>query len=209
MAKEKESSRRSNTKAPRKNEAAAASKGLRSNGRRQKGNTTAAVKYAAAIVIIVVIIAAAIFASPYILNGQSGSNASFNSFRNNFNSAPRVNIVVAAYNGTVLSGTISCATAIIENIVGSKSLHRNASTIDLSIINQTGCILSHGIGQLNGSNYTVTSLQDCLNLTGTEPALYINYSTKNTTIIRPDYMYVSGDGVFLRECGVASSLTQG
>ena len=140
LAREKESSRRSDKKAPGKNEADAASKvhgSLRSNGRKKKrdGNAAAVVKYAAAIIIIVAIIAAAIFTAPYILNGQSGQNAPFNSFRNNFNSAPRVDIVVAAYNGTVLSGTIGCATAIIENIVGSKSMHRNASTIDLSIIN--------------------------------------------------------------------------
>ena len=101
---------------------------------------------------------------------------------------------------------------MLQNPMEPSLRHRmawNACTIDLSIINQTGCILSHGIGQLNGSNYTITSLQNCLNITGTEPTLYINYSVKNTTVIRPDYMYVSGNGVFLRECGVASSLTQG
>ncbi len=162
-------------------------------------------KYIAGIVLVVVIIVVAIFASGLLTTMQPDNN--FNAFRQNFNSAPRVDIFVAAYNGTVLSGTISCATAVIEQIVASRTNHRNATTIDLNIINQTSCIRSRGLGG-NSSNYTTTSLQNCLNSSSTEPTIYINYSTStNTTIIRPEYLYISGTDLFLRECGVASQIS--
>ncbi len=161
-------------------------------------------KYVAAIVVVVAIIGAAIFAG---LLSIPSSQSNFTTFRNNFNSAPRVAITVAAYNSTILSGTIGCATAIIEEVVASKTEHRNSSTIDLNIINQSSCITTRGLGGTNSSNYTTTSLQDCLNISRTEPTIYINYSTANRTIISPEYMYVSGNMLFLRECGVASQIS--
>ena len=151
------------------------------------------------------IVIAAIFAS-FELNAFKGGNASFDTFKSNFNSAKRVDIVVAAYNGTILSSTVGCATAVIEQIVGSKTNHRNSTTIDLNIVNQTSCIRKEGLG-LNTSNYTIVALQDCLNMTKTEPTIYINYSLANTTVIKPNYLYVSGDQLFLRECGISSEIS--
>jgi len=112
-----------------------------------------------------------------------------------------------AYNGTVESGTVGCATAIIEQIIANRTYHRNSSTIDFNIIaNQTSCIRTVGPGGKT-SNTFVTSLQYCLNTTSTEPTIYINYSATNITIIRPDYLYMSGDLLFLRECGVAEQIS--
>ena len=159
-------------------------------------------KYAAAIIIIIAIIGFAIVA------GSFGNNqtTNFNTFRNNFNSAPRVEIFITAYNGTVLSGTAGCATAIIEEIVASKTNHRNSTTIDFNIINQTSCVRESGLG--TRANYTNSTLQDCLNYINNYPTIYINYSsTANTTIIRPKYLYISGSSLFLRECGVASEIS--
>jgi hypothetical protein len=168
----------------------------------QKGG---AAKYVIAILIIVVIIGFALFAG-VLLNPKSQNNSSFNTFKENYDSAARVNIFVAGYNGTILSSTIGCATAIIEQTVASKTNHRNSSTIDLNIINQTSCIRSSGLGVI-GANYITTSLQNCLNTSSTEPSIYINYSKQNTTIIRPDYLYVSGDALFLSECGLAPEIS--
>ncbi len=162
-------------------------------------------KYIIAIIIIVVIIGVALFAGS-LLSTKPNSSSSFETFKENYDSAARVNIFVAAYNGTVLSSTIGCATAIIEQTVGSKTDHRNASTIDLNIINQTSCIRSTGLGVI-GANYINTTLQNCLNTSSTEPSIYINYSLQNTTLIRPDYLYVSGDALFLSECGLAPELS--
>lgn len=159
-------------------------------------------KYIVGIIIIVAIIGVAIYANYYIIGNQSNK---FYIFQSNFNSAPRVAIFVTAYNGTVLSGTIGCATAIIEQVVASKTNHRDPSTIDLNIINQTSCISSTG---LNGkTNYTTTSVQNCLNISRTEPTIYINYSQANTTIISPDYLYISGTSTYLQMCGVASEIS--
>lgn len=160
-------------------------------------------KYVAAIIIIVAIIGVAIFANYYVIGNQTATP--FTSFKNNFDSAPRVVIMVAGYNGTVLSSTISCATSVIEQIVASKTNHRDPSTIDLSIINQTSCVLSTGLE--GKTNYTTTSLQNCINYTKTEPTIFINYTTKNTTLIHPDYLYISGDSLYLSECGVASQIS--
>lgn len=183
---------------------ASSTTGKKSNTRK-RGSKPAA--YIAAIVIIILIIAVAIFAAGLLNTGSNNSSsASFDAFMKNYNSAPRVNIFVTSYNGTVLSGTVSCATAIIEKLVASRTNHREASTIDLNIINETTCIRSTGLGN-STANYTTTTLQNCLNTSSTEPSIYINYSTNNVTIIKPDYLYISGDSLFLRECGLASEIS--
>jgi len=163
-------------------------------------------KYLVAIVIIVAIIGAAIFAGSFIGQNQGGN---FDAFKSNFNSAPRVAITVTAYNGTVLSGTVGCATAIILQMASSQSMHRNTSTIDFSIINQSSCLEARGLpGNGPNPNYTTTSVQNCINLTMSEPAIYINYSANtNTTIIKPKLLYISGTSTFLRRCGVAAEIS--
>jgi|GEM_PF-1369674 hypothetical protein len=171
-------------------------------GKPQPKAGRAAGKYVIAIVIVVAIIGAAIFAGSYMT--QNGND--FNTFKSNFNSAPRVAIFVTAYNGTVLSSTVGCATAIIEEVASSRTYHRNTSTIDFDILNQTSCIKSSGLSG-KPSNYTITTLQNCLNTTKSEPTIYINYSSSNMTIIRPDYLYISGSDMFLRECGIASEIS--
>jgi hypothetical protein len=162
------------------------------------------VKYAVAVAIIVVIIGVAIFAGSILSQGQSSS---FGVFRSNFNSAPRVAIFVTAYNGTIFTGTLGCATSVIQEIVASRTNHRNSSTIDFNVLNQSTCTRSKGLST-QGTNYTTTSVQNCLNISGTEPTLFINYSTSaNTTIIKPDYLYIAGDAQFLRQCGIADQIS--
>lgn len=164
-------------------------------------------KYLVAIIIVVAIIGAAIFAGSFINQNQGGS---FNTFKSNFNAAPRVAITVTAYNGTVLSGTVGCATAIIIQIASSQQNHRNISTIDFNeIANQTSCIMVRGFsGNGPNPNFTITSVQNCINITNAEPSIYINYSSSsNTTIIKPRLLYIAGTSTFLRQCGVASEIS--
>ncbi|HUC38809.1 MAG TPA: hypothetical protein VL944_01635 [Candidatus Acidoferrum sp.] len=154
-----------------------------------------------AIVIIVVIVAGAVV---YGLNATQPTSIS--TFKNNFNSASRVSIYITAYNGTALSYSIGCATSIIESIVGNGQNHRNASTIDLFIANQTTCVYQSGIGSVV-TNYTFGSIENCTNTARSEPSIFINYSSTNRTTITPRTLYVSGDGQFLSLCGVASEIT--
>ena len=201
---------------PRKENSKASSKGAR-DGQKPKAKDSGATgsagkrepfhaKYLVAIVIIIAIIGAAIFAGMSITQNQGGS---FETFKSNFNSAPRVAITVTAYNGTVLSGTVGCATAVILQIASSQNTHRNTSTIDFSIINQSSCLEAKGLlGNGPHPNYTTTSVQNCVNLTMSEPAIYINYSaTGNTTMIKPRLLYIAGTSTFLSQCGVASEIS--
>ena len=179
--------------------------------RQQKQNRLEnAVKYIVAIAVIVVLIGVAIFTSVLLNPGNNKSmNGSFLQFRHNFDTAPRVNLFVTAYNGTVLSSTEACATSVIEQVVSNRTYHRNSSTIDFNlVVNSTSCIRVAGLpGGASKPNYTTTSLQNCLNTTKAEPTLYINYSITNRTEISPEYMYVSGDALFLSECGIASQIS--
>ena len=108
---------------------------------------------AAALAFIAIVVA-----SYFIVSGlysNSNPTGSFSTFRSNFYYAPRVAIYATAYNGTVMSGTVGCATAIIENIVASTQAHRNSSTIDFFIINQTKCTYVSGLGKSNGTETTL------------------------------------------------------
>ena len=164
-------------------------------------------KIAVAIVIVVAVLGAAAFAIYMYLTPLSAQQtASFGTFEANFNSANRVAIFATAYNGSQLSSTVGCATAVIVQIVSSQAHHRDPGTIDYYVVNQTSCVYSgKGLGQPT-SNYTTTSLQNCLNVTRTEPTIFINYTQINTTIIRPDYLYTSGNAAYLAQCGIANQL---
>lgn len=161
-------------------------------------------KYAAVIgtIAIILIIAGA------LVYGLSGSNpTSFSTFRSNYNSASRVAIYASAgTNGTGISSTIGCATALVESLIASPSSHRNASTIDFFIMNQTACVYENGVGGTVG-NYTYNSPGNCINTSRSEPSIFINYSAVNSTVIKPTALYISGDAQFLSLCGVASEIT--
>lgn len=137
----------------------------------------------------------------------SGANASFSTFRSNFQAAPRVAIFSTAYTGTGISSTVGCATSIIENVVGSQTSHRNATTIDFYIVNATSCtFLKSGLGS-RSNNYTTVPLANCTANISKEPTIYLNYTSgTSTTLIKPDYIYIAGNQTFLAECGIAEEL---
>ncbi len=130
----------------------------------------------------------------------------FYSFANSFHSAPKVAIYAIAYNGTALTSTVGCASAIIENIISSKQYHRNASSIEFFVINQTACFSpAHGLG--SGSNATQLPLSECINQSRSVPSIFINYSIENKTIINLKSIYIWGNVQFLKECGIAEALS--
>ncbi len=157
----------------------------------------------AGIFIIIIVFA---LAGGLVYGLNSGRPASFSTFQGNFNSAPRVAILVTANNGTQLAATVGCATALIQQIVASRTSHRNASTIDYYVMNATSCVFSPtGIG---GSlqNYSYTTPKACVNVTTREPSIFINYTTTNETIINARSLVVEGDYRFLSQCAVASEI---
>ncbi len=136
---------------------------------------------------------------------HSGKTSDFNTFKSNFNTAPRVAIYATAYNGTAVSATIECASSIIEEITGNPQVHRNSSTIDFFAINQTTCVFENGIGGVV-KNYTYNSISNCIATSKAEPSIFLNYSSVNNTVITPSTLYISGDAGFLAMCGIASEL---
>ena len=157
----------------------------------------------AGIFIIIIMFA---IAGGLVYGLNRGAPASFSTFQSNFNSAPRVAIFVTANNGTQLAATVGCATSVIQQIVASKTTHRNASTIDFYVMNATSCVYSPtGIGgQLQ--NYTYSTPGRCINVSTKEPSLFINYTDANTTIIKSTSLVIEGNYRFLLQCAVASEM---
>ena len=153
----------------------------------------------AIVAIIAIIVALTI---TILIKGQS---TPFNTFKSNFNSAKRVAIYTTAYNGSQLSSALGCSTAIIEEITGNPSIHRNSSTIDFFVLNQTSCVFEHGVGGVI-TNYTYNSTVNCLSSGKGEPSIFVNYSETNSTVINPMSLYFSGNSQFLAICGIAPEL---
>jgi hypothetical protein len=171
----------------------------------KKGGST---NWTPALIIIAVIAIAAVlgyFASS-ALKGTGTGQQSFQSFQSSFYTAPRVGIYVTYVNGTEFSYVSGCAYQVIERIIASSNHHRNASTIDFMVVaNSTSCLSPNGaLGSSNGTK--VTPISNCLAISKTEPSVFINYSLANSTVIRSQDLYTSGDSLFLSECGIASEL---
>jgi hypothetical protein len=117
-----------------------------------------------------------------------------------------VAIYVTYQNGTEFSYSSECAYQLIERLIDNQARHRNASTIDFMIVaNSTSCLSPNGaLGTANGTK--ITPLSSCLALSNSEPSIFINYSSTNSTVIKSGKLYTSGDDLFLSECGVASEL---
>jgi hypothetical protein len=151
-----------------------------------------------AIILVALAIAAAMVAVMYVSRPPS-----FSAFKSSFGSASQI-AIFSMYNGTELgiggSSAASCATAVIER------LRRAPSTINFFEANQTNCTFaSSGLGNTNA--ITTAGLGRCLNMTKGMPTLYIGYSTLNETVVGTGTLRVSGNLLFLRECGIAEELT--
>ena len=75
------------------------------------------------------------------------------------------------------------------------------STINFFILTNDSCTYSPGFSlpiQLKNA-----SIQNCLNFSAGNPSIFINYSSTNTTIIKPNTLYFMGNAEFLGECGIA------
>ncbi len=158
----------------------------------------------AAAAIAVVIIIVFIY---FVYVPSTAPPTSFSTFRNNFVSAPRAGILVMYNNGTGFASAIGCATSLIEQIEASPQVHRNSSTLDFYVVNQTGCVytpkgLSGGV-----HSYNTTSAAVCLDMSQQEPTISINNSRTNSTQITPEALYVRGTSAYLQQCGIASEIT--
>jgi len=169
----------------------------------KKQEETSGSRYITAVIIIALIVVAIVVG--YVLSsaldggGAGGGQQSFQSFQSAFMSAQKV----AIYATTGGNNTaINCALGLIETT----AQHRPSNTIDFLVIaNSTSCLTSNGaLGKANGT--MVVPIKTCLAISDSEPAVFVNYSETNSTVIKDNKLYTSGDVLFLSECGIASEL---
>ncbi len=153
--------------------------------------------YPLAIVAVVIAILAIALTGSTLL-----SNVSFPSFKQNFDSAPRVAVVVYFYNASVYGLETTCTTALVEVLAS----HRNPSTIDFfTIDNKTCTYIPNGIGHV--ANVLTTNSTSCLNTAASEPSISLNYGPVNKTSIAPYHLSIHGNREYLRSCPIAVDLS--
>lgn len=149
-------------------------------------------------IYIVSAIAIIIVAAAVLLLLPKASGVSFSSFKQNFESANRVALVVYYQNASTYSAETVCATDLVEIIAS----HRNASTIDFYTIDNSSCTyLPGGLGK--PGNINTTSASTCLATAASVPSIYLNYSASNYTSIQPYSFKVYGNSKYMDSCPVA------
>jgi len=163
----------------------------------KKADNNAMLGYIAAIAAIAIIAFLIYFVFANYLT------TSFSTFKGNFDSAPRVAIALTYTNVTQLPYLTDCLTETSYMIA---SHGRKATTMDVFVLNATTCTYSiTGIG--GQANITTTSASKCLAVARSEPSIFLNYSSTNSTIITPYHMYVYGNAAYMEACGVASEFS--
>ena len=155
--------------------------------------------YAAAVAIVIIVAVAALFTVSGTFNGVS-----FSSFKQNFNSASKVAVVLNYTNLTVLNTKeYLCAQPLLEIL----EAHSPPPTIDLLVINSTSCTEDviappkYAISPIN------TTPAACLSIAGSEPSISLNYSAQNYTVVRPYHISVFGDYNYMRSCPIAVDMS--
>lgn len=158
-----------------------------------------------AVVIGIIVIVAAI-GSALFYGLKPSAPSGFSAFQHSFLSSKNVGIYVYDLNSTGYVGAVGCATALIETIVSSPQYHRDPSTINFFVVNQSACTYSPGLGSATSST-SVINLTQCMGYVSREPSIFINYSATNSTVVRGGELYVTGNLKFLSECGISSEIT--
>lgn len=164
---------------------------------KKEGKPTPRYLYYIAILIVIVVIAAVAFVGSSRL-----SNVSFSSFKQNFEAAPRVSIVVYYHNASIYGLETLCTTDLVEVIAA----HRSPATIDFFTINNATCTyIPNGIG--HPGNVLTNSSAMCLSTAASEPSISLNYSANNRTVITPYHLNIFGNSQYLRSCPIAVDIS--
>lgn len=156
------------------------------------------IPYIAVIIVVAIIIALIYFV------GTNYVTTSFATFKANFITVPRVALAVGYSNTTQFSAMNPCFVNIIQYIAHT----RNASTIDFFIINQANstCLYSSsGLGHPI-SGISTQSASKCLSVANSEPSVFLNYSSTNSTRITLSHLYISGNADYMAKCPIAQEL---
>jgi hypothetical protein len=168
---------------------------------RVKEKAKEAFSWARFALLAVAVVAVVILAFFYLVL-PSMSNVPFTTFKDNFASAARVALIVTYGNQSQYAAESQCFPALVQTL----SFTRNASTIDFFILNSTSCFYpTSGLGR--ASNVTTTTPASCLARAGSEPTLYLNYSAKNSTMVKAYGLYVYGNAAYMAKCPIAVDMS--
>lgn len=155
-------------------------------------------KYLYVIALVIIIAAAVIIALPYI------NSVSFSTFKSNFDNSQRVSLVVGYSNLTQYGLETPCFTSIVQVIAHS----RKASTIDFFLIDQQNSTCLYSKTGLGGDvNLTTASSSYCLGIAGSEPAIFLNYSSSNYTSVSLLRVNAYGNSAYMSQCPIAIELS--
>ena len=158
-----------------------------------------------AIVIAGIIIVAVLFSS--IFYKFVNTSQQFQTFKSNFNSAKNVSIYLNYTNQSAYPSQIACASDLIQELTGPTQIHRNANTINYDVLYNNSCVYNPGGLGTVVKNYSYVSKSQCLSMGAGQPAIFISYSSVNSTIINGNNFYLSGNAKFLALCGISYQIT--
>ncbi len=177
----------------------AAGRGAKKSAEKPAGKPAAKgryLKYLALVIVLVAIIAALAFGTGML------SGVSFSSFKQNFDSAKRVAVVVYYYNSSIYNTETICSTDLVE-VLAAK---RNPSTIDFFTIDNGTCTyIPDGIG--HPANVLTNSSAMCLNTANSEPSISMSYSPSNYSRITPYHLGIYGNAEYFRSCPIAVDIS--
>jgi len=151
----------------------------------------------AVVAVVVILIAVGIY---YVFANTVA--VPFSSFKTNFLAAPRVGVVSTFSNLSQLPSEISCYSQIIQYIAH----NRNSKTIDFFQIDQrnASCTYAAGLGYpINTSQQTSAK---CLAVANSEPSVFLNFSTTNSTTVTLLHLYILGNAQYMARCPIAPDL---
>jgi len=158
----------------------------------------------AIIITILAVIAVSVLITAYMYGvNNSASNVPLSVFLTNIRTAPHMNIYVSSINNTVLVTSTYCATAIIYQIIKSNYTHRDPSTINFFVVNESNDSCTYAVGLKNASNFSTSTYSNCINKAKSIPSIFINYNKTNKTVVHNNALYIRGSTRYLLECGIS------
>ena len=126
----------------------------------------------------------------------------FSTFKSNFDSAQRVAIAISYRNTSQYTSESVCIPIIMQYIAHT----RNASTIDFFIINQENstCFYQLGLGMIHLQSGAASQ---CVARANSEPGVFLNYSSVNSTSVSLNHLYVYGNSDYMRKCSIAPDMS--
>ena len=169
-------------------------------GGKENGTYRKLIPYA----IVIVLVAVMLYLLYFLMTNYVST--SFSTFKSNYLGSAKVAVVVTYGNTTQLSYEIPCSEDVIQAVSRARSLTSgfNSSSMDFFILNSSACSYQLGLGYpINVKNATAST---CLSAIKNRPAIYLNYSSTNSTIITPYKLYVYGNSNYMRVCSITADL---